>query len=223
MYLLRLARVEEGWLNSGYVAGMEPNRRLRAQRVIGAIVGGGLIILGVAELVVRLDEPGSLLFWLPTLWVAGHCAPGCLWQRGKCAPVGGAGDARCAARVSPHGMDRVDADTVDGPRRTRDPGAPSHPDTCSRCLSRLRGGASSQFRSPPSVAGGDVKSWFQKATFVRSRPSRNLPPVMYAAGLIAMCLAAARASRSRRSSGHDREMATAPAISVNKPIDHSAD
>ena len=71
MYLLRLARVEEGWLNSGYVAGMEPNRRLRAQRVIGAIVGGGLIILGVAELVVRLDEPGSLLFWLPTLWGGG--------------------------------------------------------------------------------------------------------------------------------------------------------
>ena len=71
MYLLRLARVEEGWLSSGYVAGMEPNRRLRAQRLIGAIVGGGLIILGVAELVVRLDEPGSLLFWLPTLWGGG--------------------------------------------------------------------------------------------------------------------------------------------------------
>ncbi|MEO6122856.1 MAG: hypothetical protein ABIR32_04040 [Ilumatobacteraceae bacterium] len=39
--------------------------------MIGAIVGGALIILGIAELVVRLDEAGSLLFWLPTLWGGG--------------------------------------------------------------------------------------------------------------------------------------------------------
>ena len=39
--------------------------------MIGAIVGGGLILLGVAEFVVRLDEPGTLLFWLPTLWGGG--------------------------------------------------------------------------------------------------------------------------------------------------------
>ena len=56
---------------AGYVVGVDPGRRTRAKRVIGAIVGGGLIILGVAEFVVRLDEPGPLLFWLPTLWGGG--------------------------------------------------------------------------------------------------------------------------------------------------------
>jgi hypothetical protein len=55
----------------GYVAGVDPGRRTRAKRVLGAIVGGGLILLGVAEFVVRLDEPGPLLFWLTTLWGGG--------------------------------------------------------------------------------------------------------------------------------------------------------
>lgn len=31
-------------------------------------MGGGLFLLGAAELVVRLDEPMPLFFWLPTLW-----------------------------------------------------------------------------------------------------------------------------------------------------------
>jgi hypothetical protein len=30
-----------------------------------------LLLLGVAEFVVRLDEPWPLLFWLPTLWGGG--------------------------------------------------------------------------------------------------------------------------------------------------------
>ena len=32
------------------------------------IVGGGFFLQGLAELVLRLDEPMPLLFWLPTLW-----------------------------------------------------------------------------------------------------------------------------------------------------------
>ena len=35
------------------------------------MLGGGLLLLGVAEFVVRLDEPAPLLFWLPTLWGGG--------------------------------------------------------------------------------------------------------------------------------------------------------
>ena len=42
--------------------------RTKVDRVLAAIVGGGLFLLGVAELVVRLDEPTPLFFWLPTLW-----------------------------------------------------------------------------------------------------------------------------------------------------------
>lgn len=38
---------------------------------MGAVVGGGFLILGVAELVARLDEPLPLFFWLPTLWGGG--------------------------------------------------------------------------------------------------------------------------------------------------------
>ena len=34
-------------------------------------MGGGLILLGVAEFIGRLDEPGPLLFWLPTLFGGG--------------------------------------------------------------------------------------------------------------------------------------------------------
>ncbi len=35
------------------------------------MVGGGFVILGIGEFVVRLDEPAPLLFWLPTLWGGG--------------------------------------------------------------------------------------------------------------------------------------------------------
>lgn len=35
------------------------------------MVGGGFVILGFAELIVRLDELAPLLFWLPTLWGGG--------------------------------------------------------------------------------------------------------------------------------------------------------
>ncbi|HJQ94115.1 MAG TPA: hypothetical protein VJ935_00205 [Acidimicrobiia bacterium] len=37
-------------------------------RVLAAAVAGGFFLLGVAELITRLDEPAPLLFWLPTLW-----------------------------------------------------------------------------------------------------------------------------------------------------------
>jgi hypothetical protein len=40
----------------------------RFDRVLAIVVAGGLFLLGVGELVSRLDEPGPLLFWLPTLW-----------------------------------------------------------------------------------------------------------------------------------------------------------
>ena len=50
---------------------MSQERISQATRILGAIVGGGFLILGVAELVARLDEPLPLLFWLPTLWGGG--------------------------------------------------------------------------------------------------------------------------------------------------------
>jgi hypothetical protein len=50
---------------------MPPDRIPRATRILGAIVGGGFLILGVAELVARLDSPLPLLFWLPALWGGG--------------------------------------------------------------------------------------------------------------------------------------------------------
>ena len=40
----------------------------RAIRILGALVGGGLLMLGFTELVVRIDDPAPLTFWLPTLW-----------------------------------------------------------------------------------------------------------------------------------------------------------
>ena len=36
---------------------MSQERISQAMRILGAIVGGGFLILGVAELVARLDEP----------------------------------------------------------------------------------------------------------------------------------------------------------------------
>ena len=51
---------------------MQRRQRLsRATRILGAVVGGGFVILGTAELVARLDDPLPLLFWLPTLWGGG--------------------------------------------------------------------------------------------------------------------------------------------------------
>ena len=50
---------------------MSRDRRSRATRILGAVVGGGFLILGVAELVARLDDPLTLPFWLPTLWGGG--------------------------------------------------------------------------------------------------------------------------------------------------------
>ena len=37
-------------------------------RVLAAFIGIGFILMGVAELIFRLDEPLPLFFWLPTLW-----------------------------------------------------------------------------------------------------------------------------------------------------------
>lgn len=47
---------------------MEFERANRAIRILGALVGGGLFLLGVAELIVRIDDLAPLAFWLPTLW-----------------------------------------------------------------------------------------------------------------------------------------------------------
>lgn len=47
------------------------DRISRVTRILGAIVGGGFLVLGVAEFVARLDDPLPLLFWLPTLWGGG--------------------------------------------------------------------------------------------------------------------------------------------------------
>ena len=55
----------------GYHRTMSRGRRSRATRVLGAVVGGGFLILGAAELVVRLDDPLALLFWLPALFGGG--------------------------------------------------------------------------------------------------------------------------------------------------------
>lgn len=40
----------------------------RFDRVLAAIVGGGFVLQGLAEMLLRLDEPGPLIYWLPTLW-----------------------------------------------------------------------------------------------------------------------------------------------------------
>ena len=50
---------------------MSPDRRSRVTRYLGAVVGGGFLLLGVAELVTRLDDLLTLFFWLPTLWGGG--------------------------------------------------------------------------------------------------------------------------------------------------------
>ncbi len=51
---------------------MPRGRIPRARRILGAVVGGGFVLLGFVELVARLDDPlVPLLFWLPALWGGG--------------------------------------------------------------------------------------------------------------------------------------------------------
>jgi hypothetical protein len=50
---------------------MRGDRLSRAVRALGATIGAVFLVLGVAELVTHLDEPFSLLFWLPALWGGG--------------------------------------------------------------------------------------------------------------------------------------------------------
>lgn len=45
--------------------------RSRFDRILARIVGGGLFVLGIGELIGRLDEPLPLFYWLPTLWGGG--------------------------------------------------------------------------------------------------------------------------------------------------------
>lgn len=42
--------------------------RTRFDRVLAAVLGGGFFLQGLAELILRLDDPTPLFFWLPTLW-----------------------------------------------------------------------------------------------------------------------------------------------------------
>ena len=48
--------------------GGRPLFRSRFDRILARIVGGGLFVLGIGELIGRLDEPLPLFYWLPTLW-----------------------------------------------------------------------------------------------------------------------------------------------------------
>ena len=50
---------------------MAGERSTRWIRILGGVVGGTYLALGAAELVSHLDEPGSLAFWLPSLWGGG--------------------------------------------------------------------------------------------------------------------------------------------------------
>jgi hypothetical protein len=43
----------------------------KAVRALGGTIGAAFVTLGVAELVTHLDDPISLLFWLPALWGGG--------------------------------------------------------------------------------------------------------------------------------------------------------
>lgn len=40
----------------------------RLDRVLAILAASGLIVLGIGEIITRLDELAPLLFWLPTLW-----------------------------------------------------------------------------------------------------------------------------------------------------------
>lgn len=46
-------------------------RSTRWVPILGGVVGGLYLALGIGELVSHLDQPGSLAFWLPSLWGGG--------------------------------------------------------------------------------------------------------------------------------------------------------
>jgi hypothetical protein len=46
-------------------------RSTRWIRILGGVVGGVYLTLGAFEFVTHLDDPGSLAFWLPSLWGGG--------------------------------------------------------------------------------------------------------------------------------------------------------
>ena len=50
---------------------MAGERSTRWIRILGGLVGGIYLALGGAEFVTHLDDPGSLAFWLPSLWGGG--------------------------------------------------------------------------------------------------------------------------------------------------------
>lgn len=50
---------------------MPAKRSTRWVPILGGVVGGAYSVFGLGELVTHLDEPASLLFWLPTLWGGG--------------------------------------------------------------------------------------------------------------------------------------------------------
>jgi hypothetical protein len=45
--------------------------RTRPIAILAGVVGGLYLLLGAGELAARLDDPASLLFWLPSLWGGG--------------------------------------------------------------------------------------------------------------------------------------------------------
>ena len=50
---------------------MPGERSTRWIRILGGVVGGVYLALGAAEFASHLDDPGSLVFWLPSLWGGG--------------------------------------------------------------------------------------------------------------------------------------------------------
>lgn len=52
-------------------------------------------LLGLGELIVRVDEPSPLLFWLPTLW-GGNAL--CVQPRARFVPVGSCGPPTLSRR-----------------------------------------------------------------------------------------------------------------------------
>ena len=50
---------------------MRRDRLSQAVRALGATIGVVFLALGFAEFVTHLDDPLSLLFWLPALWGGG--------------------------------------------------------------------------------------------------------------------------------------------------------
>ena len=50
---------------------MPGERSTRWIRILGGVVGGVYLALGAGELASHLDQPGSLAFWLPSLWGGG--------------------------------------------------------------------------------------------------------------------------------------------------------